>query len=112
MPPYHKHRDYVSERKMRGWSCPHAEDYRAEQRRINFDIRLEYYAKRQNAKQFVKMVEIWADGYKFPHAGLPTLTLMKYAKLAFTHFGYESYKLGPTISNMVTEYLRLRTYDL
>lgn len=86
-------------------------DYReiekADQRRINFDIRLEYYAKRQNAKQFIKMIDIWTNWFKFPSNGVPTLTLMRYAKLAVAHFGFNCDKLSPTISRMVAEYCRL-----
>ena len=102
MPHYFKLRDYVSERALKNWP----ECYRDEQRSINFDIRLEYYAKRQNSKQFVKMIEKWANGFKFPYAGLPTLTMMKYAKLALRYFNDRN-QLGSTINKMIEEHLLL-----
>jgi hypothetical protein len=78
MPNYYHHEDYVSEKDMRGWN----KDDKAEQREINWDIRLEYYADRLNAKQVVKMLEEWIDRYEFPYGGVPTLTMRKYAQMA------------------------------
>lgn len=106
MPHYYDHKDYINERKMKYWSQP---GLKAEQRRINFDIRLEHYAKKQNKKRFVKMLEGWAESFKFPCPGVPTMTMMRYAKLAREHFyrACEDRTLGRVVNNMVAAYLRI-----
>lgn len=73
MPQYHE--DYVSEKKMRGWS----KDEREEQREMNWMIRLEFYAENRKNAQFIKMIEKWYNDYD---GNVPTLTMMKYAKMA------------------------------
>ena len=102
MPNYYHHEDYVSEKDMRGWN----NDDKAEQREINWDIRLEYYAQRQNIKQFVKMLEKWYDDYE---GRVPTLTMRGYVKIALRHFK-DAHGLGDIsikIRRMFDEYARL-----
>jgi hypothetical protein len=75
MPNYYDHEDYVSEKDMRGWN----KDDKAEQRSVNWDIRLEYYAAHLKTAQFVKMLEKW---YTDRDGRVPTLTMLKYGRLA------------------------------
>ena len=75
MPHYYDHEDYVSEKEMKGMrKCD-----REEQRRVNWEIRLEFYAENLKTAQFVKMIEKWYNDY---NGRVPTLTMMKYAKMA------------------------------
>ena len=99
MPNYYHHEDYVSEKDMRGWN----KDDKAEQREINWDIRLEYYAGRHNTKQFVKMLEKWYDDYE---GSVPTMTMIHYVRIALTHF-HNIKPLGDKIRRMIDEYASL-----
>lgn len=60
---YYKHEKYFSEKQMKGWS----EDRKAEQRQLNWDIRLEHYAV-HNPAMFVKMTDDWASRLSYPYA--------------------------------------------
>lgn len=81
---YYKHENYFSETDMtlNGWS----EERKAGQRELNWGIRLEHYAKNsanlKNCVQFRKMVDSWAESFKFPSPGMPTMTMLWILKLA------------------------------
>jgi hypothetical protein len=75
MPNYYHHEDYVSEKDMKGWT----KEDKAEQRSVNWDIRLEYYAANLKTAQFVKMLEKW---FNDQDGRVPTLTMMSYGRLA------------------------------
>jgi len=100
MPNYYHHEDYVSEKDMRLWRVTD----KAEQRKINWDIRLEYYADRTNTKQFVKMLEKWYNDYD---GSVPTLTMRKYVKIATFYFHTNLKSLGVIINRMIEESDRL-----
>jgi hypothetical protein len=81
---YYKHPDYCSETEMtkQCWS----ECEKAEQRAKNWDIRLEHYAKNssvlKNCVQFRRMVDKWAESFRFPSAGVPTMKMLSILKLS------------------------------
>ena len=81
---YYRHPDYCSESEMKkqGWR----EDEKAEQRERNWDIRLDHYAKNshvlKNCVQFRKMVDDWAESFRFPSPGVPTMKMLRILKLA------------------------------
>lgn len=57
---YYKHEQYFSEKQMKGYR-------KAEQRQLNWDIRLEHYAV-HNPAMFVKMTDVWASRLSYPYA--------------------------------------------
>jgi len=59
---YYRQDKYVSEKQMKGWSV----DRKAEQRKLNWDLRLEHYAV-HNPSMFVKMTDEWESRLSFPY---------------------------------------------
>ena len=81
---YYKNEEYRSEVEMKRQGMCEAD--KAAQRELNWDIRLEYYAKNsdvlKNSVQFRKMVENWAESFDFPSPGVPTMKMLHILKLA------------------------------
>ena len=81
---YYKNEEYRSESEMKRQGMCEAD--KAAQRELNWDIRLEYYAKNsdvlKNSVQFRKMVEKWAESFDFPSPGVPTMKMLHILKLA------------------------------
>jgi hypothetical protein len=81
---YYKNEDYRSETEMKRQGMSEVE--KAVQRELNWDIRIEHYAKNsnvlKNCVQFRKMVEKWAESFDFPSPGVPTMKMLHILKLA------------------------------
>ena len=81
---YYKNEEYRSEAEMKKQGMCEAD--KAAQRELNWDIRIEHYAKNsQDLKkcvQFRKMVDNWAESFDFPSPGVPTLKMLHILKLA------------------------------
>lgn len=60
---YYKQENYFSEKQMKGWSV----ERKAEQRELNWMLRLEHYAV-HNPAMFVKMTDEWESQLSFPYA--------------------------------------------
>ena len=60
---YYKQEKYFSEKQMKGWSV----ERKAEQRELNWMLRLEHYAV-HNPATFVKMTDEWGSRLSFPYA--------------------------------------------
>ena len=81
---YYKNEEYRSEAEMKRQGMSEAD--KAAQRELNWDIRIEHYAKNsqdlKNCAQFRKMVDNWAESFDFPSPGVPTLKMLHILKLA------------------------------
>jgi hypothetical protein len=81
---YYKNEEYRSETEMKRQGMSEAD--KAAQRELNWDIRIEHYAKNsnvlKNCVQFRKMVDNWAESFDFPSPGVPTLKMLYILKLA------------------------------
>lgn len=81
---YYKNEEYCSEAEMKRQGMSEAD--KAAQRELNWDIRLEHYAKNsqdlKNCAQFRKMVDNWAESFDFPSPGVPTMKMLHILKLA------------------------------
>ena len=80
---YYRQPNYMAEAEMKKQGKNETE--KAKQRALNFNIRLEHYAK-SNSLQFRKMVEEWAEERNFdcenPPADESTMTMLYMLKLA------------------------------
>jgi len=81
---YYKNEEYRSETEMKRQGMSEVE--KAVQRELNWDIRIEHYAKNsnvlKNCVQFRKMVDNWAESFDFPSPGVPTMKMLHILKLA------------------------------
>ena len=81
---YYKNEGYLSESDMKRLGMCEAD--KAAQRELNWDIRLEHYAKSsdvlKNCVKFQNMVNKWADSFDFPSPGVPTMKMLYILKLA------------------------------
>ena len=81
---YYKNEEYRSEAEMKRQGMSESE--KAAQRELNWDIRIEHYAKNshvlKNCVQFRKMVDNWAESFDFPSPGVPTMKMLHILKLA------------------------------
>ena len=81
---YYKNEEYRSETEMKRQGMSEVE--KAVQRELNWDIRIEHYAKNsnvlKNCVQFRKMVDNWAESFDFPSPGVPTMKMLYILKLA------------------------------
>jgi len=81
---YYKNEEYRSEAEMKRQGMSEAD--KAAQRELNWDIRIEHYAKNsnvlKNCAQFRKMVDNWAESFDFPSPGVPTMKMLYILKLA------------------------------
>lgn len=80
---YYKQNGYMTESEMKNQGKNETE--KAKQRALNFNVRIEHYAK-SNSLQFRKMVEEWAEARNFdcenPPADESTMTMLYILKLA------------------------------
>ena len=80
---YYKQAGYKTEAQMKK-ECKNDTEM-AMQREMNFNIRLQHYAK-NNTLQFLKMVEEWAEAHNFdcenPPANVSTMTMLYMLKLS------------------------------